>query len=229
MSRRTPVAWLSALLVVLVLCAVAPSAHARHHDAWWEDWRPAPQDQTYADEEGLADEDGAWFDDVQDSGDAMPGDPPAAERAPAREPSGSPAPTARGLRGVPYRTLILRHARAQRLDAAFVAAIIRAESGFNPRARSPVGARGLMQLMPATARGMGAPVDRLYDPATSVRYGTRYLAHVRGVVGRSTKLIAAGYNAGPGAVRRFGGVPPYAETQAYVRRVAAFHAAYRGR
>lgn len=228
MSRRTPVAWLSALLVVLVPCAVAPSAHGRHHDAWWEDWRPAPQDETYADEAGLAGDDGAWFDDVQDSGDALPGAPPAPERAPAREPS-APAPAARGLPGLPYRSLILRHARAQRLDAAFVAAIIRAESGFNPRARSPVGARGLMQLMPATARGMGARVDRLYDPATSIRYGTRYLAHVRAVVGRSTKLIAAGYNAGPGAVRRFGGVPPYGETQAYVRRVAAFHAAYRGR
>lgn len=213
----------------LGLPAIAPAHPGHDQEAWWDEWRPAPEDETYADDAGLdADTgEGSWFDDVEESGDEIPAPPP-----PAAEPdtgSDAPSPASSGLRGVPYRSLILHYAKRRKLDAAFVAAIIRAESGFNPRARSPVGARGLMQLMPATARGMGASVGRLYDARTSIAYGTLYLTHVRAVVGRSTRLIAAGYNAGPGAVKRHGGVPPYAETQAYVRRVAAFHAAYRRR
>ncbi len=212
---------LTVVFSLLVLALAAAPVAAAHDDARWDDWRPSHEDDSYTDEtEG----DGAWFDDVEDSGDALP-----EPDTPAPDPDPQPAPPSSGLNGVPYRTLILRYAKQRGLDPAFVAAIVRAESSFNPRARSPVGARGLMQLMPATARGMGASVAKLYDPETSIRFGTLYLTHVRAVVGRSTRLIAAGYNAGPGAVKQYGGVPPYAETQAYVRRVAAFHAAYRTR
>lgn len=223
MVRRLTLAF-SLLVFALAAAPVAAPAHpgGGPDDGRWDDWRPSHDDSSYADETEA--DDGAWFDDVQDSGDALP--PPD---APAPDPDPQPAPASSGLNGVPYRTLILRYARQRGLDPAFVAAIVRAESSFNPRARSRVGARGLMQLMPATARGMGAPVAKLYDPETSIRFGTLYLTHVRAVVGRSTRLIAAGYNAGPGAVKSAGGVPPYAETQAYVRRVAAFHAAYRTR
>lgn len=221
------------LLAVLVAATALPAAAPaswRHHDrdeAWWDDWRPDPEDESYAEEQELGEDAGDWFDDVEESGDEMPVDEAPAEQ-PAREQEPS-APSSQRLAGVPYRALIIKYARKRGLEAAFVAAIIRAESGFNPKARSPVGARGLMQLMPATARGMGAKVERLYAPETSIAYGTLYLTHVRAVVGRSTRLIAAGYNAGPGAVKRHGGVPPYAETQAYVRRVASFLAAYRRR
>jgi hypothetical protein len=227
------------LLALLVLVPVQPAG--AHH---WDDWRPEP---AWTEEEPAAEAPDAGEDvapeapeDVVEAVDDLPLEPPVLGPVPELAPAapsggggggGGRAPggdaTGPGLRGVPYRALILQHARRRGLEPAFVAAIVRAESAFNRRAVSRVGARGLMQLMPATARGMGAKVSRLFDPATNIAYGTRYLQHVRAVVGRDPRRIAAGYNAGPGAVRRFGGIPPYAETRAYVRRVMAFRAAYR--
>jgi soluble lytic murein transglycosylase-like protein len=102
------------------------------------------------------------------------------------------------------------------IDANLFAALISAESGWNPSAVSPKGAIGLTQLMPDTARSLG--VTNPYDPIENMRGGARYLRRMLDEFG-SIELALAAYNAGPGAVRRYGGVPPYAETQAYVRRI----------
>lgn len=120
----------------------------------------------------------------------------------------------------PYSREILEAARAHRIDPALIAAVIKAESNFVPSAVSPKGARGLMQLMPATARRMG--VRRDFDPRENIRGGTAYLAELAGRFGETAvELILAAYNAGEQAVEAFGGVPPYRETQAYVKKVTA--------
>jgi soluble lytic murein transglycosylase-like protein len=115
-----------------------------------------------------------------------------------------------------FRALVEEAARRYGLDPALVDAVVRTESGYDPSATSPAGAMGLMQLMPATARALG--VADPYDPVQNVHGGVRYL---RGLVDRfgDVTLALAAYNAGPGAVARHGGVPPYPETRAYVERV----------
>jgi soluble lytic murein transglycosylase-like protein len=112
------------------------------------------------------------------------------------------------------------------VDPALVEAIVENESAFDPGATSGAGARGLMQLMPETAASLG--VTDAYDPAQNVRGGTRYL---RGLLDRfhDVELAVAAYNAGPAAVERYGGVPPYAETQNYARGVLHRYRALRSR
>jgi soluble lytic murein transglycosylase-like protein len=118
-----------------------------------------------------------------------------------------------------YDAEIESAAAREAVDPALVRAVIAHESGFDPSATSPAGAQGLMQLMPATAQGLG--VTDPYDPAQSIAGGTHLLGTLlERYDGDLTSALAA-YNAGPGAVDRAGGVPPYAETQAYVRNVIA--------
>jgi len=129
-------------------------------------------------------------------------------------------PYARALESAPkhrgYDEMIGLTAREQRVQPALVKAVIAAESSFDPAAVSRKGAQGLMQLMPATARDLG--VDDPLEPKDNVRGGTRYLRSMLDRYGDLSRALAA-YNAGPTAVDRYGGIPPYRETQDYVNRV----------
>jgi len=116
-------------------------------------------------------------------------------------------------------------ARQFNLDPALVRAVIHAESGFNARARSNKGAIGLMQLMPATARLLGVADARA--PSHNIRGGTQYLAGLLARFKNDIVLATAAYNAGPEAVQKYAGVPPYAETQVYVQRVRILHQRYK--
>ncbi len=125
-----------------------------------------------------------------------------------------------------YEAEIRATATQHGVDEAIVRAIIHAESSFNPNARSRVGAQGLMQLMPPTARRFG--VTNAYDPAQNIRGGVQYLAWLLKRYNGDLTLAAAGYNAGEGAVDRYKGVPPYSETRRYVERVRVLAERYRG-
>jgi soluble lytic murein transglycosylase-like protein len=121
--------------------------------------------------------------------------------------------------------LVSRNATTWQVDPSLVKAIIANESGFNADATSKVGAQGLMQLMPSTAQSVG--VRNSYDPAQNVAGGTRYLKGLLDRFNGDVRLAVAAYNAGPGAVEKYGDVPPYAETQNYVQNVLGSYAKYR--
>ena len=125
-----------------------------------------------------------------------------------------------------YRDEIAAAAAQFGVEEAIVRAIIHAESAYNPNALSRVGAQGLMQLMPATARRFG--VSNAFDAAQNIRGGVQYLAWLLKRFNGNLVLAAAGYNAGEGAVDKYKGVPPYAETQRYVVRVSQLADRYRG-
>lgn len=117
--------------------------------------------------------------------------------------------------------LIERHSTDQAVDPKLVKAVIQAESGYNVRALSNKGAIGLMQLMPATASLLN--VRNPYDPDENIRGGTTYLRQMIDRFAGRVELAVAAYNAGPGAVERHRGIPPYAETRDYVKRVLALY------
>jgi soluble lytic murein transglycosylase-like protein len=116
-----------------------------------------------------------------------------------------------------FDELIAQYAHEHGLSPDLVRAVIQAESGFNPRAISPKGAMGLMQLMPATARELG--VSNPFQPAENIRGGTRYLSQLMTRYNQNVHLALAAYNAGPASVERYGRVPPYRETQNYVKKI----------
>lgn len=119
------------------------------------------------------------------------------------------------LAAVPYGELIENLSAAHGIDPLLVRAVVQVESAFAPTARSRKGARGLMQVMPATGRQYGA--GNLYDPRTNLDTGIRHLKSLLQKYERSVALAA--YNAGEAAVKRFGGIPPYGETRSYVAKI----------
>jgi soluble lytic murein transglycosylase-like protein len=116
-----------------------------------------------------------------------------------------------------YDPIIIEAAQYYSLPPSLVKAVIATESSFNPTVTSHAGAQGLMQLMPATAREM--QINNVFDPRQNIFGGTRYLRVMANRFDGSIRLTLAAYNAGPTAVKRAGGVPPYKETQKYVKRV----------
>lgn len=128
--------------------------------------------------------------------------------------------TALGEPQSPYGKIIYDVAIRHAINPHLVAALIHVESSFNPRAVSPKGAYGLMQLLPETARRFGLTKKKdLYDPKKNLEAGVRYLKWLANRFGGDTQKILAAYNAGEGAVQRFGGIPPYQETQSYVQKI----------
>jgi len=121
--------------------------------------------------------------------------------------------------------LVGQNSATWQVDPSLVKAIIANESGFDANATSKVGAQGLMQLMPSTAQSVG--VRNSYDPAQNVAGGTRYLKGLLDRFNGDVRLAVAAYNAGPGAVEKYGDVPPYAETQNYVQNVFKSLQAYK--
>ena len=170
---------------------------------------------------GSQDDSSSFASMVQAALDAQNADPAAAQGA-------SPAVAASAPAMVPPEQidkLVSANASAMNVDPALVKAIIANESGFNANATSNVGAQGLMQLMPGTASGLG--VTNSYDPAQNVWGGTKYIKGLLDRFNGDTRLAIAAYNAGPGAVEKYSGVPPYAETQNYVQNVLASYEKYR--
>lgn len=145
-------------------------------------------------------------------------EPPAAPAVPA-----TPEGAVEEAADYPFQALVRAAALRHGLSEALLHAVIKVESNFNPRAVSPRGARGLMQLMPATARRLG--VRNVHDPAANIDGGARYLKELLVQFRFDVRLAVAAYNAGPAAVRRAHGVPRFAETIAYVPRVLAAAAA----
>lgn len=126
------------------------------------------------------------------------------------------------LEQAPFGELIRRAAAKYEVDADLVFSVVAAESNFNPKAMSRRNARGLMQLLPETARRMG--VKDIYDPAQNIDGGTRYLRDLLRLYDGDLALTLAAYNAGPGAVQRYGRIPPYNETLKYVRAIRKTYA-----
>ncbi len=121
-----------------------------------------------------------------------------------------------------FTKIIKMASTKQGVDPHLITAVIKVESNFQVGARSDKGARGLMQLMPQTVRAMG--VKNPFDPQQNIRAGVKYLAYLLKMFDYRLRLALAAYNAGPTAVLRHGGVPPYAETQNFVRKVLRYYA-----
>ena len=124
-----------------------------------------------------------------------------------------------------FREAIQTAASEYAVDDALIRAIIHAESAYQPEALSPKGAQGLMQLMPATQAEL--EVIDVFDPVSNIDGGTLYLSRLLEQFDQDVELAAAAYNAGPGAVQEYGGIPPYKETREYVRRIKILYRRYR--
>ena len=125
---------------------------------------------------------------------------------------------------IPFQNEIAAAAAKYGVDPALLAGVVKQESNFNPNAQSGVGAKGLTQLMDSTARGLG--VTNSFDPAQSLDGGAKFLGGLLKQFHGDQSLALAAYNAGPGAVQKYGGIPPYQETQRYVPKVLGYAAQF---
>ena len=141
------------------------------------------------------------------------------------DPGADPEVARRFLHQMPYGLTISRAAARHHVDALLLAAIVATESGFSARAVSPQGARGLMQVIPEVAQDYGIEGD-LLDPAVNVEVGSRFVSGLLKDYKGDVERALAAYNAGPGVVNRYRGVPPYPETRGYVRDVLAQYVEY---
>ena len=148
-------------------------------------------------------------------------EPPVEKVEQTQEPpvAGLPEQDRSALDGTPYAEIIAAAAEAHGVDPMLVRALIQVESGYRPRARSPRGAMGLMQLMPSTAREYN--VRHPFEPKANIEAGIKHLKTLIDRFGDDVGLALAAYNAGPGAVEKFNGIPPYRETRSYVSRILA--------
>lgn len=124
-----------------------------------------------------------------------------------------------------YYSVISEASRAYDVHPALIAAVIQAESNFDPKALSSAGAKGLMQINPITQRHL--QLRDAYDPHQNIHAGSRYLRSMLNLFRGNLTLALAAYNAGPGAVGKHGGVPPYRQTREYVKKVLAYYHAFR--
>lgn len=134
-------------------------------------------------------------------------------------------PIAKNLPQGQIETLIDKYAQKNDLDKDFVKALIKQESGFKADAKSHCGAMGLMQLMPGTAKTLG--VDNAFNPEENIAGGTKYLRQMLDKFNGNKELALAAYNAGPGAVQKYGGIPPYNETKNYVKNIITNYENYK--
>jgi soluble lytic murein transglycosylase-like protein len=123
-----------------------------------------------------------------------------------------------------FQTIIAAASARYNVDTAMIKAIIRAESGYNPHAISPMGAGGLMQLMPLTAESMG--VDDIFDPVQNINAGVRYFKKLMKLFKQDVSLALAAYNAGIQRVQEYNGIPPFSTTQIYIKKVLEYHQYY---
>ena len=142
---------------------------------------------------------------------------PEPTRAPAAQDSTASQPLRLLEATTPYSEIISAMSQAHGVDPILVSALIQVESGYRPRARSPRGAMGLMQLMPSTARLY--KVRNPFDPKTNIEAGIKHLKSLIERFDDDMELVLAAYNAGEGAVKKFNGIPPYRETRNYVSRI----------
>ncbi|HTA98426.1 MAG TPA: lytic transglycosylase domain-containing protein [Solirubrobacteraceae bacterium] len=151
----------------------------------------------------------------------------AATAADVSSPTATQSESVAGAAGAggEYDSMIEQAAERYGVDPAVLHGLIQQESGFDPGAQSSAGASGLTQLMPGTASSMG--VANPLNPTESIEGGARYLSQLMSQFGGNTEDALAAYNAGPGAVQQYGGIPPYAETQSYVSKVLGYTEAYR--
>jgi len=158
---------------------------------------------------------------VDDEVVVEPDPPPVVAAAPVSEPPPIPLRFAEGqpVPDGPFGTMIYETARRHQVNPKVVAALIGAESAGNPHARSNKGARGLMQLMPATAERFGVEKARLYEPAQNLEAGVKYLSWLADQFPNDLAKVLAAYNAGEQTVVKYQGIPPYKETRDYVRRI----------